>query len=53
MSYEMLGIIAGIIAIGGYIPYIYSILKGKSREPAYLQAFSRNKIDRQVGRNRF
>lgn len=31
MSYEMLGIIAGVIAIGGYIPYIYSILKGQTR----------------------
>ncbi len=31
MSYEMLGMIAGIIAISGYIPYIYSILKGQTR----------------------
>lgn len=31
MSYEMLGMIAGIIAISGYIPYIYSILKGQTQ----------------------
>jgi hypothetical protein len=31
MSYETIGIIAGILAIGGYIPYIYSILAGKTR----------------------
>lgn len=31
MSYETLGIIAGVIAIGGYIPYIYSILAGHTR----------------------
>jgi hypothetical protein len=28
MSYEMLGIIAGILAIGGYVPYIYSTARG-------------------------
>ena len=31
MSYEMIGVIAGILAIGGYIPYIYSIFAGKTR----------------------
>lgn len=31
MSYEMIGIIAGVLAIGGYIPYIYSILAGKTQ----------------------
>jgi hypothetical protein len=31
MSYQMLGMIAGIIAISGYIPYIYSILKGHTQ----------------------
>lgn len=31
MSYETIGIIAGILAIGGYIPYILSILMGKTR----------------------
>ena len=31
MSYETIGIIAGILAIGGYIPYIYSILMGTTR----------------------
>ncbi len=28
MSYETIGIIAGVLALGGYIPYIYSIFKG-------------------------
>lgn len=31
MSYETIGIIAGVLAIGGYIPYIYSILAGKTQ----------------------
>ncbi len=31
MSYATLGIIAGIIAVIGYIPYIYSILAGKTK----------------------
>lgn len=31
MSYELIGIIAGILAIGGYIPYIYSTLRGKTQ----------------------
>lgn len=31
MSYEMIGIIAGILALTGYIPYIYTILIGKTR----------------------
>lgn len=29
--YEILGIVAGILAIGGYIPYIISILKGRTK----------------------
>ena len=28
MSYETIGIIAGVLALVGYIPYIYSIFKG-------------------------
>ena len=31
MSYATIGIIAGCLAISGYIPYIYSILIGKTR----------------------
>lgn len=31
MSYEAIGIIAGILALGGYIPYIISILAGKTQ----------------------
>lgn len=31
MSYEMIGIIAGILAVLGYIPYLYSILAGKTK----------------------
>ena len=31
MSYETIGIIAGVLALTGYIPYIYSILAGKTR----------------------
>jgi hypothetical protein len=31
MSYETIGIIAGILALSGYIPYIYSIIAGKTR----------------------
>lgn len=31
MSYETIGIIAGIIAISGYVPYIISILMGKTK----------------------
>lgn len=29
--YETLGIIAGILAIGGYVPYIISIVRGKTK----------------------
>jgi len=29
--YELIGIIAGVLAISGYIPYIYSILKGRTQ----------------------
>lgn len=29
--YEIIGIIAGVLAIGGYIPYIISILRGKTQ----------------------
>ena len=29
--YETLGIIAGILALGGYIPYIYTTIKGSNR----------------------
>jgi hypothetical protein len=31
MSMEMLGIIAGIIGLAGYIPYIISIIKGETK----------------------
>lgn len=31
MSYEMLGMIAGVLALAGYIPYIYSIFKGVTK----------------------
>lgn len=31
MSYETIGIIAGILALAGYIPYIYSIIAGQTR----------------------
>lgn len=31
MSYETIGIIAGVLALTGYIPYIYSILAGKTK----------------------
>ncbi|HTM64149.1 MAG TPA: hypothetical protein VL360_06565 [Gammaproteobacteria bacterium] len=31
MPYELIGIIAGILAITGYVPYIYSILFGNTR----------------------
>lgn len=31
MSYETIGIIAGVLALAGYIPYIYSIIAGNTR----------------------
>jgi hypothetical protein len=31
MTYETIGIIAGILAISGYIPYIYSIITGETK----------------------
>lgn len=31
MSYETIGILAGILALAGYIPYIISILQGKTQ----------------------
>lgn len=31
MSYELIGIIAGILGIAGYVPYIYSILRDKTK----------------------
>jgi uncharacterized protein with PQ loop repeat len=31
MHYEIIGIIAGILAIAGYVPYIISIFKGKTK----------------------
>src|SRR6185295_20064326 len=31
MTHEWIGIIAGIIALSGYIPYIISILRGKTK----------------------
>ncbi len=31
MSYDTIGIIAGILALAGYIPYIYSIFTGNTR----------------------
>lgn len=31
MSYETIGIIAGILALAGYVPYIYTILTGNTR----------------------
>lgn len=30
-NYEIIGIIAGILAIGGYVPYIYSIFHGDTQ----------------------
>ncbi len=31
MSHEMLGIVAGLLAIGGYAPYIYSTIRGSTK----------------------
>lgn len=31
MYYETIGIIAGVLAIAGYIPYIYTTIKGKTQ----------------------
>lgn len=31
MTYETIGIVAGVLALGGYIPYVFSIFKGVTR----------------------
>lgn len=31
MTHETIGIVAGVLALAGYIPYIYSIFKGQTR----------------------